>query len=79
MTGDLSAEIDSCPPFPGREKHLLRAQLARIQHSTEIIPKGLYEPDEEDAEKFKMVDAEASPDLGTEPLKSLEAWVHLPR
>ena len=79
MTGNLSAEVDSCPPFPGREKHLLRAQLARIQHATEIIPKGLYEPDEEDAEKFKMVDGEAMPDLSTEPLKSLEAWVHLPR
>jgi hypothetical protein len=26
-----------------------------------------------------MVDGEAMPDLSTEPLKSLEAWVHLPK
>ena len=78
LTGELSAEIDSCPPFPGREKHLLRAQLARIQHATEIIPKGLYEIDEE-TQELKMAEADAMPDLSTEPLKSLEAWVHLPR
>jgi len=47
MTGNLDAKIDSCPPFPGNERHLLRAQLARIQHSTEICPKGLFEIDED--------------------------------
>ena len=25
FTGDLNASIDSCPPFPGKERHLLRA------------------------------------------------------
>jgi len=34
FTGQLNACIDSCPPFPGKERHLLRAQLARITHST---------------------------------------------
>ena len=29
-TGNLNANIDSCPPFPGKERHFLRAQLARI-------------------------------------------------
>jgi len=43
----LNAEIDSCPPFPGKERHLLRATVARITHATEICPKGLYEIDEE--------------------------------
>lgn len=47
FTGDLNASIDSCPPFPGKERHLLRSQLARITHATQICPKGLYEPDEE--------------------------------
>ena len=41
FTGNLNATIDSCPPFPGKERHLLRAQLARIVHATSIIPKGL--------------------------------------
>jgi radial spoke head protein 4A len=47
FTGNLNCGIDSCPPFPGKERHLLRAQLARITHATEIVPKGLYEIDEE--------------------------------
>jgi len=47
LTGNLNAKIDSCPPYPGKERHLLREQLARITHSTEICPKGLYEFDEE--------------------------------
>ena len=47
FTGNLNTTIDSCPPFPGKERHLLRCQLARITHATEICPKGLYEVDEE--------------------------------
>lgn len=47
MTGDLNAKIDSNPPFFGTERHLLRAQLARIQHATELSPKGQFEIDEE--------------------------------
>ena len=44
----MNAKIDSCPPFPGKERHLLRTQLARITHATEIVPKGVYEIGEED-------------------------------
>lgn len=47
FTGNLNATIDTCPPFPGKERHLLRAQLARISHGTELCPKGVYEMDEE--------------------------------
>jgi radial spoke head protein 4/6 len=47
FTGNLNSTIDSCPPFPGKERHLLRCQIARITHATEICPKGLYEIDEE--------------------------------
>jgi len=47
FTGHLNAEIDSCPPFPGKERHLLRATVARITHATGLCPKGLYEIDEE--------------------------------
>ena len=43
FTGDLNANIDSCPPFPGKERHLLRAQLARLTHATELCPKGMFE------------------------------------
>jgi radial spoke head protein 4A len=47
LTGKLNSELDTNPPFPGKERHYLRAQLARIQHTCEIIPKGLFEIDEE--------------------------------
>lgn len=75
LTGNLNAPVDSQPPFPFKERHLLRAQLARIQHATQICPAKTYEIDEESgAVKF----AEEGPDLGTEALKSLEAWSHYP-
>ena len=43
FTGDLNAIIDSNPVFPGKERHLLRATLARIFAATAIAPKGLFE------------------------------------
>ena len=73
FTGDLNATIDSSPPFPGKERHLLRVQLARITHATEICPKGIYEIDEESGD-VKM--AEEPPAAETEALKSAEAWGH---
>jgi len=50
FTGNVNAEVKTNPPFPGRERHYLRAQLARIFHGTTIIPKGIYEFDEETKE-----------------------------
>jgi radial spoke head protein 4A len=74
MTGDLNASIDSNPPFPGKERHFLRAQLARIFHASAIVPKGLFEMDEESGEmKFSEEFAIA----GTDDLKNLESWVNL--
>ena len=72
-TGNLNASIDSNPPFPGKERHFLRAQIARITHATSIIPKGLLEIDEESGkEKY----AEEFNVPGTEELKALEVWGH---
>lgn len=73
LTGDLNASIDTCPPFPGKERHLLRAQLARIQHAAQLAPKGMFEVDEESQEvKF----TEEQPAMDTETLKTLENWSH---
>jgi radial spoke head protein 4A len=72
-TGNLNASIDSNPPFPGKERHFLRAQIARITHATSIIPKGLMEIDAETG-KEKYVDEFNVP--GTEELKSMEQWSH---
>jgi radial spoke head protein 4/6 len=43
----LNATIDSNPPFPGKERHFLRAQIARISHATTIVPKDFMTIDEE--------------------------------
>jgi radial spoke head protein 4A len=50
FTGNLNAEVDTNPTFPGKERHYLRAQLARIQHNCEICPKGQFEMDDETQE-----------------------------
>ena len=47
FSGDLNSTIESNPPFPGKERHFLRAQLARIFTATSISPKGLFEFDDE--------------------------------
>jgi hypothetical protein len=40
LTGDLERPIFTNPFFFGKEKHYLRAQIARIIHATTIVPKG---------------------------------------
>ena len=42
FTGDLSAPVNAHPAFPGEERHYLRAQIARISHSTTAAPKDVY-------------------------------------
>ncbi|XP_067617594.1 radial spoke head protein 6 homolog A [Eurosta solidaginis] len=42
LTGDLEADIQSYPCFPGKEKHYLRALIARITAATYIAPMGFY-------------------------------------
>ena len=41
FTGRLDAPVVSYPPFEGTEAHYLRAQIARINHSTALLPKGV--------------------------------------
>jgi len=71
MSGDLNADINSNPVFPGKERHFLRAQLARIFAATTISPKGLFEIDEE-TNLMKFAEEFAMP--SSEELKSLETW-----
>jgi len=41
FSGNLERDIYTNPFFFGKEKIYLRAQIARISHSTVIIPKGM--------------------------------------
>lgn len=50
FTGDLKASVLGFPRFPWGEAVYLRAQIARISHSTSIIPEGLFTVDAEDEE-----------------------------
>lgn len=42
FSGDLERTIYTNPFFFGKEKHYLRAQIARISHSTTLCPKGIF-------------------------------------
>lgn len=61
FTGDLDAPVAAHPPFPGVERHYLRAQIARITHSCTVAPRLMFsltdppaaEEEEEGAEKKK--------------------------
>jgi radial spoke head protein 4A len=75
FTGDLNAPIDTNPPFLGKERHLLRAQIARISHSTTIIPKDMYKPQEENDRDIEYNEEFGFPSTGE--LTSFENWSHL--
>ena len=74
FTGDLNATVDSNPQFDGKERHLLRATLARIFAATAIVPKELFVLDDETGEmKFN----EEYQPQDTEALKDLKNWGNL--
>lgn len=86
FTGDLNATFNTNPAFPGKERHLLRAQLARIFHATAIAPGGYYTMAEEDEEENKKPDDIPGPKLKideeftwkeTAELTNLEEWVNI--
>jgi radial spoke head protein 4A len=80
LTGNLDAPVPSYPPFPGTERNLLRAQLARILGATSVSPDGFFDLDEEsDPPTIKEAEAEAMaerfPKTSTD-LKDPEGWKH---
>merc|ERR1719456_1826543 len=52
FTGNLDAKVVSHPHFPGDEKALLRAQIARITADTVLCINGFLAPSEEDPEQI---------------------------
>jgi radial spoke head protein 4A len=60
LTGDLDAAVPSYPPFPGQERHLLRALLANIVQDTSVSPDGFFDLDTDaDPPTVKAAEAEA--------------------
>lgn len=78
FTGNLNANVATNPPFPGKERHFLRAMLARIFHATAISPKGLYEMSEVDPDNKNEISVlkftEEFPFPAAEELKNVETW-----
>ncbi len=79
LTGDLERPIFTNPFFYGKEKHFLRVQIARIVHSTTIVPKGLYKVNEEnkrEIEDFVPEEGQEVPVPSMQGLGLSESWVH---
>jgi radial spoke head protein 4/6 len=73
LTGDLNASVQGFPPFPGQERHFLRAQIARIRHATCLCPKNLFVLPEE-AEGIEL-NEEYKP-LPVSEMSDPANWVH---
>jgi len=77
LTGKLDAPVLSMPWFPGKERHLLRAQIARISATCTLATKGWYEEDEEaGGGKLKQAEDPIGAFPGQEELASDAAWAH---
>lgn len=79
LAGNLEAEINSYPPFPGTEKNYLRSLLALIVSSTSISPDGFYEVDDNDPPGVNLVDSETLASQFPKPasdLNSADSWKH---
>jgi radial spoke head protein 4A len=50
FTGEVEAEVITNPHFTGKEKDLLRAQIARITQTIDIVPNGYFRI-QEDSER----------------------------
>lgn len=76
MSGDLEADVLTMPFFPGKEKHFLRAQIARISSSSCLAVAGYLQADDEGGEDGKVTE---TPDFEFPPheeLTDLSKWVH---
>lgn len=72
VRGDLEAKVRGHPPFPGTEKHYLRAQIARITSSTVVCPSGYFQTNE-----AGDIEPAEEPEIKTaEDLANLTSWVH---
>ncbi|KAK2952797.1 putative Flagellar radial spoke protein 4 [Blattamonas nauphoetae] len=78
LTGNLDSTVATgSPSFPGLEKHYLRAQIARIAHSSSVIPRGFLKEEgmeEEEQEGGGVAVWDPAVDVAT--LNDPEQWVH---
>jgi radial spoke head protein 4A len=75
FTGNLEQNINALGKFDGQEKHLLKCVIARITHSCELAPKGLYKLNEENPNILEIEEEFKNPEVAE--MNSVENWVHL--
>lgn len=78
FTGDLERQIISNPFFFGKEKHYLRAQIARISHSTSVVPANSKKLVEDNDREIEANEPEEG-DLilpNTSQMGKADQWVH---
>jgi len=76
VTGDLERKIITNPFFLKREKHFIRAQIARISQSTTLVPKGVYRINEEQILEENLPEEGPVPVPSTKEMAKLANWVH---
>mmetsp|Transcript_63694 Transcript_63694/g.73021 ORF Transcript_63694/g.73021 Transcript_63694/m.73021 type:complete len:468 (+) Transcript_63694:57-1460(+) len=82
--GDLNGKVVSQPKFPGKERHLLRAQIARITAATVLVPVDSYKPKdpvegeegEAEAEANEIEPADDFTLPGVMELVGADKWMH---
>jgi radial spoke head protein 4A len=78
LTGNLDAPVLGYPPFPGTEKNLLRAQIARITSAAIATPKGIYQRGEdENQQTMEPVEDEEAAPLSAKELLDISNWQHM--
>lgn len=73
ISGDYNLKLVTNPAFDGPEKSFLRAQIARITHSTTLMPDGLQDKDEESGNCAEKGDDKEF--KSTQDLINPENWV----
>eukprot|EP00347_Sterkiella_histriomuscorum_P000777 403374544 len=78
FSGNLDRPIYTNPYFFGLEKHYLRAQIARISHSTTIVPSGLNKVTDDNDREIEENTPEEGPIKmpSTHAVANPNAWVH---
>ncbi len=77
FTGKVDADVITNPHFVGKEKELLRAQIARISQTISLVPKGLFKKAEDNEREIAEVPEEEKKMPTFEQLTHLENWCHL--
>ncbi|CAG9467505.1 unnamed protein product [Pedinophyceae sp. YPF-701] len=71
VTGNLAAPVSAYPVYPGKEAEFLRAQIARIAHTTVLCPKDFFLVDEGEMSRNEEYEAKTFDDL-----LAMENWSH---